>query len=526
MRRVTTVWIRLARMGLFSTGMVVALLNTACGSGAVDPVDAEMPTLDVTDWTDTTELFMEYPPLVAGEEALFAVHLTRLSDFSAMTTGRPRIEFTPESGGPPAVLAGEEASRPGVYRVLGAPPPAGRYSWALVIEAPDLVDRHDLGPVTVFAEQAAAVADAESQPEADPAAISYLKEPQWTIGFATVTVQDAELRQGIRVPATIEPLTGGDAIVGAPADGRFMASTLLGVGDRVSPGQELGRIQPRLGEAGADRATLVAAEAEALASVDAAASDLARAERLLAERAVPARRVEEARRASTIAAARLVAAQARLAQRDETLTTGGGSASGNSFVLRAPIAGRLAAVFASLGASYDEGAPLFRIVRTDRVELQAHVPASDAPLTGEVTEIALEIPGRPDPLVVEADHMHDAGVIDPVTRALPVQFDVDNRAGQLLIGQTATAILYMGTRERMAAVPKEAVLTQAGRPYVFVQTGGESFSRRFIEVSVRDGDLVGVRAGVQLGERVVTFGAYDVQLASAAGGLPAEGHVH
>jgi len=517
---------RITAIGRGLLGLVVALSMAACGGGMVEAPEAEVPTLDVTVWTDTTELFMEYPPLVAGEEALFAVHLTRLSDFSAMTTGRPRIEFTPESGGSLAVLPGEEASRPGVYRVLGAPPAAGRYQWELVIDAPDLMDRHDLGVVTVFPDQAAAVADAEGLPEGDPSAITYLKEPQWTIGFATAIVQEAELRRGVRVPAVIEPLTGGEAIVGAPADGRFMAGTLLAVGDSVSPGQELGRLQPRLGEAGADRATLVAAEAEAQASQDATASDLARAERLLAERAVPARRVEEARRAATVAEARLVAAQARLAQRDETLTTGGGVASGNSFVLRAPIAGRLVEVFAALGASYDEGAPLFRIVRTDRVELQAHVPASDAPLTGEVTEIALEIPGRPDPLVVEANHMHDAGVLDPATRALPVQFDVDNRAGRLLIGQTAMAILYTGARERMPAVPKDAVLTQAGRPYVFVQTGGESFARRFIEVGLRDGDLVGVSAGVQPGERVVTFGAYDVQLASAAGGLPAEGHVH
>jgi multidrug efflux pump subunit AcrA (membrane-fusion protein) len=78
----------------------------------------------------------------------------------------------------------------------------------------------------------------------------------------------------------------------------------------------------------------------------------------------------------------------------------------------------------------------------------------------------------------------------------------------------------------MPSVPKEAVLMEAGRPYVFVQTGGESFSRRYIEITVRDGDLVGIRAGVKPGERVVTRGAYDVQLASAAGGLPAEGHVH
>ncbi len=171
-------------------GVVVALAMAACG-GEVEQLEPEVPTLDVTAWTDTTELFMEYPPLVAGQEALFAVHLTRLSNFSAMTTGRPRLEFMPESGGPPALLQGEEASRPGVYRVLGAPPAAGRYQWRLVIEAPDLMDRHDLGAVTVFPDQAAAVADAEGQAEDDPASISYLKEPQWTIGFTTVIVQEA-----------------------------------------------------------------------------------------------------------------------------------------------------------------------------------------------------------------------------------------------------------------------------------------------------------------------------------------------
>jgi hypothetical protein len=155
-----------------------------------------------------------------------------------------------------------------------------------------------------------------------------------------------------------------------------------------------------------------------------------------------------------------------------------------------------------------------------------HVPPSDAPFREPIREIALEIPGRANAVVVDADHMHDAGVIDPATGALPVQFDVDNRAGELLIGQTATAVLYLGSRQRMTTVPREAVLMEAGRPYVFVQLGGESFARRFIEIAARDGDLIGVRSGVKPGERVVTRGAYDVQLASAAGGLPAEGHVH
>ena len=140
--------------------------------------------------------------------------------------------------------------------------------------------------------------------------------------------------------------------------------------------------------------------------------------------------------------------------------------------------------------------------------------------------MALEIPGRAEPLALRFHHVHDPGVLDPTTKALPVRMEVANPDGQLLIGQVGTAILHTGGRQRLPAVPKAAVLMEAGRPYVFVQIGGERFARRFVEIAARDADLVGIKSGVKTGERVVTRGAYDVQLASAAKGLPAEGHVH
>src|SRR5207245_11745585 len=134
--------------------------------------------------------------------------------------------------------------------------------------------------------------------------------------------------------------------------------------------------------------------------------------------------------------------------------------------------------------------------------------------------------GLPDGSPLRSEHRHDAGVIDPKTGALPVQFDVQNPGGELLVGQAGTAILYKRDRLRVPAVPKAAVLLEAGRPYVFVQTGGERFARRMVEIAARDGDVIGVKSGVKTGERVVIRGSYDVQLASAAKGLPAEGHVH
>src|SRR5215212_12215503 len=134
----------------------MAWLTAACRHSADAPA-AEPPTLEVTNWTDKTELFMEHPPLVAGQTVRFAVHLTKLADFSALNAGRPSIEMTPESGGAPTVLPGTEPLRPGAFRVEGKLPAAGRYKWALLVNAPGLTDRHDLGTTTVFPNQQAGI---------------------------------------------------------------------------------------------------------------------------------------------------------------------------------------------------------------------------------------------------------------------------------------------------------------------------------------------------------------------------------
>ena len=509
-----------ATLGLVVTGLLVP----SCSKGS-EPPKPEPPSLNVTRWTDKTELYMEYPPLVAGHSARFAVHLTALADFKALNAGKPSVEMTPEAGGAPTVLAGSPPLRPGAFRVEGVPPAAGRYHWVLKVEAPGLSDRHDLGVVTVFADQAAANADAEKHQSDDPAAVAYLKEQQWTNVFATTLVRDIELRTSLKVPASVEPVSGGDAVVAAPAAGRFVASTLPAIGTIVSAGQVLGSLEPRL-TGGDDRPTLASELAQAQIALESARAERTRAERLLADQAVPARRVEDARRAEATAEARVQAAQARLTQRDETLRAGGGNASGNAFALHAPIAGRITAVSATLGASYDEGAPLFHIVRTDSVELRAQVPSADAAAARQISDIAFEIPGRTDPLQLRPEQTRDPGVIDPRTGALPLLFRVSNVGGQLLIGQSGTAILYRSERVRVPAVPKAAVLLEAGRPYVWAQVGGERFARRYIEVGARDADWIGVRSGVTAGDRVVVRGAYEIQLASAAKGLPAEGHVH
>ena len=93
------------------------------------------------------------------------MHLTRLADFSALNAGRPRIEMTPE-----ARRRGDHAA--GFANLCGPAPfewragcrRAGRYRWALIVDAPGLADRHDLGVVTVFADETAAMPTPRSDP--------------------------------------------------------------------------------------------------------------------------------------------------------------------------------------------------------------------------------------------------------------------------------------------------------------------------------------------------------------------------
>src|SRR5262245_21934153 len=149
---------------LVTVALAIGGLGGVGCKGRVEPQQSETPTLNVTHWTERTELYMEYPPLVAGHTALFAVHLTQLGDFKPVAAGQARVEFMPEASGRPTILAGPQPSRPGAFRVEGAAPAAGRYRWALVLDFPSLSDRHDLGDVQVFGDEQAARADASKRP--------------------------------------------------------------------------------------------------------------------------------------------------------------------------------------------------------------------------------------------------------------------------------------------------------------------------------------------------------------------------
>jgi cobalt-zinc-cadmium efflux system membrane fusion protein len=502
--------------------LVVTLLVSGCSRSTAPTPEAEEPdVLSVTRWTDKTELFAEYPPLAVGETSRFAIHLTRLDSFKALTEGRVEVHL--RGGTAPAeVFAVDAPSRPGIFGVDVKPAQAGTREMVIVLRATGLNDEQRPVQVDVYANAEAARAAASKAGEETPG-ISFLKEQQWSLDFGTALVREQSVRESIRVPARLEARPGGAADVAAPIDGRLTRVLDVALGTSVSRGQELARLLPPPAVPG-DLPQLQRARADAQTALTLATRDRERAERLTSAGAAPEKRLDEARSAEEQAKARVTAAEASLAQYNVARTGGVTDAEG-LFVIRAPVGGVIAQRDAATGANVAAGTILFRVVDASQIHVVGQVPEAQTARARLVSAAEIEVQGHEGR--VPAGRLASLGkVLDPQSRTVPITFAFDNRALGLPVGQAVSLHLLMDTTAPRPVVPAAAIVDDAGRPIVFVQREGETFDRRAVTLGARAGDLVQITEGVKPGDRVVTKGAYLVRLASLSTSVPAHGHVH
>ena len=509
--------------------LAAALLLAACGGSASDdhghahgPEEAghddggDEATLVYTDYTDFTELFVEFPALVAGEASTFAAHVTRLSDHEPLTSGRLDVVLE-ASGNPAARFRVNAPARTGLFTPAVTPRDAGRFELVVEVSDGDLVSAHRLGEVTVFAD-ASAVAVNPAEIEGD---IVYLKEQQWTNPFATVLAAEHPMRRSVPGFATVFAPADAGAEVRAPADGYFAGAGLVRAGGSVEAGSVLGYLVPRLGE-GSDIGSLLVALERAQAQFSLAERDVDRLEDLFERGAIPERRLIEARHELDVARVELSSARTRVEQYQRGNQEAG-------LALRAPVSGELLEVNARPGAFVREGDRVFRIAAPDKRWLEIRVPERfAAEIQG--TSGAWFDTGGGDPVVLDegngAHVVQVATAIDPVSRTAAVTVEYPTGQGPAAVGARFAAHVFVSEPVMRLAVPKSAVIDDGGRPVVYVQAGGETFVRRPVLLGISDGDLVEVQGGVEAGDRVVSEGAYFVKLAAAGGEEIGHGHVH
>jgi cobalt-zinc-cadmium efflux system membrane fusion protein len=484
--------------------------------------EAEGPALAITRWTDRYELFVELPAPTSNKPVPYHAHVTRLSDFGAVTEGTFTVRFKTSSGvAKEATQAG--VKRPGIFVFESAAPGSGTYQLEMAYEHGGQTDVFDCGNVVVADKPTVA------EVEEPGGAISFLKESQWKIPFATAWAAERPMARELEIPAVVEPAAGDQLTVGAPTGGRFFHSPklVLAEGTRIKKGDVLGSIAPNV--AGDDYSRLQFAVEEARLAVEQTQREIARVEPLVQQGLLPERRVLELRNELETHMARYKSAGGRLGRVD---APGGGG----GLPIKSTLEGIISEVAVPNGEPVEAGAPLVRIGGTEHLWVRARFVAKPASLLVEPSPLSLRLTSG-ERVALEplgARFVSALPVVDGASRVATWIVDIPTPQREasnspavpsdLRPGASVVLAVRFGKPAPALAVPRSALVEISTRPYVFVQFDGEHFEKRLVTVGPAEGDFVRIEAGIKAGERVVTRGGFDVHLASLLGTV--ESHRH
>lgn len=514
-----------------------------------DSVEAQV---SVTLWTESLELFTEFPLLQAGVPHRFLLHLTHVDTGLPLSEGEVSYRAEPADGS-----AGIEGSgrmeRPGIFIIEPTFPVGGEWNLKITTSA-GTVPLEDLD-----VHGAADLHDHNHGHEEDEHTneIVFTKEQQWVVPVVTTEAAADALTERHPLQAAVLTTPESKSTVAAPVGGLLdtpSSGVFPKIGDTVNANQALARVTPTAmsGESLAhesNRQNLQALRAELAAQAAQASGDaigararaaqltsaLDRAKRLYEVKAGAKRDVDEAQSALTEARAAVNAAEERAALAQQALKELSEAAESESAPgttgITAPIAGRITAIYAGVGAHVDAGQAVFEVVNTEQVIIEAQAPEVLAPKLAQPPSGMFELPGTPGELhpIIPVDGGPEPWMlpyVDDAKRTIPLQFPAQNPDGLLRLGMTLTLWADSRGSAQTLKIPRSAVLDENGVSTVYVMLDGECFQKRPVRTGISDGAWIEVLDGVKAGERVVSGGVYAVRLAGTASGGLGSAHVH
>lgn len=158
--------------------------------------------------------------------------------------------------------------------------------------------------------------------------------------------------------------------------------------------------------------------------------------------------------------------------------------------------------FISAAGASGQGSELFRVAGIDRLRIFINVPEVYVPQlrVGQSVDLNLDaFPGKK----VTGKLTRTADAIDPSTRTLLTEVQVDNREHTLLPGMFVTATLINIRPQAPLWVPSDALLTRAGGPLLAVVRQNVVHLQP-VHVGRDTGPVIEILDGIHDGELVVT----------------------
>jgi len=244
---------------------------------------------------------------------------------------------------------------------------------------------------------------------------------------------------------------------------------------------------------------------QAKSQVALAQSEVAREDRLIDAGASSERAQQSAHTSLDLAKVGLSAASERL----HTLGASAGQGS-SGFSLLSPIQGKVLEVKARLGQPVGPTDTLIVVGETSQVWLAVDIYERDLSHVHQGDDVLATAVAYPDRTFSgKVDQL--ASVVDAQRRVLEARIVLENPDSALRPGMTATArILAVPAAGAPLAisVPRGALQTIDGQPFVFIELGGGKFALRAVERGAELEQGVEIKQGLSGDETIVTEGSF------------------
>lgn len=320
---------------------------------------------------------------------------------------------------------------------------------------------------------------------------------QQALPVAVIMPGTAPADQTLTLPGSVMPYA--DASIYARTSG-YIAHWSADLGTHVKAGQALAQISApdldaQLRQARAD-------EASAQANYDYAKSTAQRWQDMLKTQSVSQQDTDTKVADMNAKRAMLASAQANVAHLAELVSYES---------VTAPFDGVITARNVDVGtlvtAGGTPGSPglsgeLFHLEQTDTLRVFVDVPQDSAAGVSTGTPVYLTTPQSPGRRIA-AQVARSAGAIDPVTRTLRVEIDVDNRDGTLMPGAYAQAHLVVPSAAPALDLPVSALLFRPNGVTVAVAGANGRTALKTVQIGRDFGTRVEIVAGLAATDRVI-----------------------
>lgn len=321
-----------------------------------------------------------------------------------------------------------------------------------------------------------------------------------TVPVETLALTRRNYEERYEAPGTIE--AGDEVTVSAEFAARIV-DLRFDIGDEVERGDVLLKLDDAQVQARIRKIEALIRRAQTV--LDDSSKDLSRQKRLFETDIASESTLDDAQRMMDTYSNDLDSAQADLEIAHVDL---------DRCTVRAPISGSIAERHASIGEYVSPGVPLFDLVGIDEVKFVCALSERDIIRVKPGDQIAVSIDAH--------EGRNFDGVLRAIapsgrrsTRTFRIEIAIDNPAPRLLLpGMSGKATIVRHRFEDVIIVPEDAIVSEGGATYVYVDDQANA-RRREVEIISRFGARAAVSGKLGVDNDLVILGQYAIHEGSA-----------